>query len=300
MEPALSSTTTKTPIASNFPVAIDPAFITDDLALIIGTCVADAVVAIDFESGNLVTCNQSFFRILGVDSTFLESGAVSGERIFTPQDRGIFKTWERAAVDNGEANFEIRLHAEGGTPVPVNVTLTNLYWKQRKYLLGFLRELSGIEERESQLRTQIDEQKMRAFEVIKSSLRLSQLNEKVRRTPNLAQKLLHAEGEGELFAEAAKVLTSEEGLGYREATFLLLDDSSLSVVFSTQNLKQTTYSLIEDNRFSRFIRRSFRSEAAPGTGILVPLQSRGQLVGFCEVMPYWREKIFFDESGMVS
>jgi len=258
------------------------------------------VVVIDFESGHLVACNQSFFRVLGVDSTFLETGEVSGERLITPQDRGIFKTWERAALENGEASFEIRLQAEGGTPVPVNVNLTSLYWKQRKYLLGFLRELSGIEERESQLRTQIDEQKMRAFEAIKSSLRLYQLNEKIRKTPNLAQKLLHAENEEELFSQAANVLTSEEGLGYRDATFLLLDDSSLRVVFSTQDLKQTTYSLSEDNRFSRFIRRSFRSEGTSRTGILVPLQSRGQLVGFCEVIPYSREKIFFDESGMVS
>ena len=296
----MSGIKTKTPVASNSPLSIDPAFTSDDLALIIGTCVADAMVMIDFDSGNIVACNQSFFRLLGVDSAFLDSGDVSGERLITPQDRGIFKTWERAAFDNGEVTFETRLQKEGGSTVPVNIVLTSLYWKQRKYLLGFLRELSGIEERESQLHIQIDEQKKRAFEAIKSSLRLYQLNEKIRKTPNLAQKLLHAESEEELFSEAANVLTSEEGLGYREATFLLLDASSLNVVFSTQELKHTTYSLVEENRFSRFIRRGFHAETTSGTGILVPLQSRGQLVGFCEVTPHSREKVFFDESSIVS
>jgi predicted signal transduction protein with EAL and GGDEF domain len=127
-----------------------------------------------------------------------------------------------------------------------------------------------------------------------------QFNEKIKRTPLLAKKLLDLDNEDDLFREAAKVLTSEEGLNYREVNFLLLEGDVLKVVYSTQGLKEESFPLADTNRFSQFIRKSFRSEQTTGSSILVPLQSRGQLVGLCEVVPYPREKLFFDESSMVN
>ena len=180
------------------------------------------------------------------------------------------------------------------------MTLKRLRWKRRSYLLCFLREITLLEEREASLKRQIEEQKERAFEAIKSSLRLYQLNEKIRRTPHLAQRLLNVESEEQLFSEGAKVLTTEEGLNYRDATFLLLEEGNLKEVFSTKELQPKTYSLSEDNRFAQFIRKGFKRDESTDPAILLPLQSRGQLLGICEVVPYPREKLFFDESGIVS
>ena len=287
----------------NLPFSITPSFTNDELTLILGTCLPDPVFLVGAEEGNLVAFNQKFLSVLGYDLDSLDSmerGDVLCEVVIFPADRGIFNTWQRTLKEGGEGNFEVRLVKKDGATLPVNMTLQAFRWKRKNYLIAFAKEISAIEEREAKLKKAIEEQKARAFEAIKSSLRMYQFNEKIKRTPLLAKKLLDIDNEDDLFKEAAKVLTSEEGLNYREVNFLLLEGDVLNVVFSTQGLKEKTFPLTDSNRFSQFIRKSFRSDQTTSSSILVPLQSRGQLVGVCEVVPYPREKLFFDESSMVN
>ena len=287
----------------NLPFSITPSFTNDELTLILGTCLPDPVFLVAAETGNLVAFNQKFLSVLGFDLDSLDSlerGEVSCDLVIFPADRGIFNTWQRTLKEHGEGNFEVRLLRKNGAALPVNMTLQAFRWKRKSYLIAFAKEISAIEEREARLKKAIEEQKARAFEAIKSSLRMYQFNEKIKRTPLLAKKLLDIDNEEDLFREAAKVLTSEEGLNYREVNFLLLDGDVLKVVYSTQGLEEESFPLTDTNRFSQFIRKSFSSDQPTGASILVPLQSRGQLVGLCEVVPYPREKLFFDESSMVN
>jgi diguanylate cyclase (GGDEF)-like protein len=127
-----------------------------------------------------------------------------------------------------------------------------------------------------------------------------QFNQKIKRMPLLTKKILDVEREEELFAEAVRVLTSEEGLDYQDATFLLQEGDQLRVVLSTCEPTGGTYPLGGDNRFSRFLRGGLRVDGDGGPGILVPLHSRGRLFGLYEVISHPKEKVFFDESSMLS
>jgi len=295
----LTTETTRLPAVGNLPVSASPAFSNDDLALIFGTCLPYPALVIDPEAGLLVAGNAKLCSLLGIEYMELEPPGIGWEKLIVPGDRGIFHTWERTLSGTNELEFEIRFQTILGAR-SAQVFLSAFLWHQRRYLIGFLREVSAAERQEEEWKRQFEEQKQRAFEAIKSSLRLYQFNEKIRRTPLLTRKLLHAANEEELFEQAAGVLTLEEGLGYKNASFLLLDGGSLRLAFSTQPAAESSYSLTDDNRFTRFIRRNFKSGGSSGSGILVPLESRGNLLGFCEVVPHSKEKVFFDEMGVVS
>lgn len=292
--------TTKLPAVGNLPVSVSPSFSIDDLSLIFGTCLPFPAFIVDPEQGALIGANSKFMDLVELDSEGFTTRGIEWEGLIEASDRGIFRTWERTLTGDNNVQFEVRFRGEKELSSPVQVTLTAFVWHQRRHLLGFVREISHAEQQEEEWKRQLEQQKQRAFEAIKSSLRLYQLNEKIRRTPQLARKLLHAGSEEELFREAAQVLTCEEGLGYRGATFLALDGSLLRIVYSTQPTSDASFSLTDDNRFSRFIRKNFRTSGSSGAGILVPLESRGNLLGFCEVVPHSKEKVFFDELGVVS
>ncbi len=295
----LTTETKEPPVAGNLPLPVSSAFTGDDLGLIFGTCLPCAAFVVDRDSGVLAGCNQRFGTLVAGDPYSLEAG-LSWEGFLVPEDRSSFATWGRGLTKGGHSRVDFRLLKADGGGVPVQAVVTSFLWRRRSYLLGFVSETVDMDGREVEWKRQLEEQKLRAIEAIKSSLRLYQLNEKIRRTPNFTRKLLHAGSEAELFAEAAKVLTSEEGLCYRDAAFLLVEGDVVNVVFSTRAEKVRAYPLAEENRFSCNIRNGFRTAGGAELEILVPLQSHGQLLGFCEVVPHSREKVFFDESGVVS
>ncbi len=288
------------PAVGNLPVSASSSFLNDDLALIFGTCLPYAAFVMDPEEGVVVAANSKFTSFVQAELEDFASPGLKWESLIEPEDRGIFRTWERALTAGAHAQFEIRFQNTDPPLIPTQVSLTEIYWRQRRYLLGFLRETSEAERKEEEWKYQLEQQKLRAFEAIKSSLRLYQLNEKIRRTPQLARKLLHTGSEEELFEQAAQVLTWEEGLGYRGVTFFVLEGSVLRVVYSTQDDSTKTFSLTEENRFSKFVRKSLKPGGSSEQGILVPLESRGNLLGFYEVLPHTKEKVLFDEIGIVN
>lgn len=298
----LSTDTKQLPLLGHVPITASSVLGVDDLALIVGTCVPYPFFVVDPEEGLLVAADAGFLSLLGVDASTFQPPGLPWEGYIVPSDRGIFNTWERTLNGDNSVAFELRFCVAGGESslAPARVKLTSFFWKQHRYLMGFVEGAEAGADHAEDLRRQLEQQKGRAFEAIKSSLRLYQINEKIRRTPRLARKLLHAASEEELFEQAAQVLTCEEGLGYRTATFLRLEGSCLRVAYSTQPGQEASYLLTEENRFSRFIRKNFKSGGSSGSGILVPLESRGNLLGFCEVIPHSQEKVFFDELGVVN
>jgi diguanylate cyclase (GGDEF)-like protein/PAS domain S-box-containing protein len=283
----------------NLPVSVTPAFTSDDLALILGTCFPDPAFVADSESGTIVAFNQKFLALVGISTEEAESLELSSDLVIVPDDRSIYTTWQRTLGEGEEGSFDVRIKKSEGHACHVNLTLQKMRWKRKHYHVAYIRDMSSVEEKETRLKEQFEQQKARAHEAIRSSLRMYQVNEKIKRTPLLAKQLLNLESEDQLLEEAAKVLTSEEGLNYRDVTFLLLEEDRLRVAFSTHPGQDSTFPLTEANRFSEFIRRGCRP-SEPASSILLPLQSRGQLVGICEVVPYPKEKVYFDESSMVS
>jgi diguanylate cyclase (GGDEF)-like protein len=273
----------------------------DELAMVLGTYLPGPAFVLDCGRDEIVAGNQAFLQLLGLDPSLPESLGLPWERVLDPDDRGVFHAWKVTALSNLEASFEVRIRDRAGAPVPVRAVLKKLRWKRQDYLVGFLEDIALQHKRELRLRQQVEEQKDRAIQAIKSSLSIYHLTEKIKSTPILTKRLLNAGTESDLFQEAADVLTSAEGLNYRAVTFLLLEGGSLEVAFSTREIALKSYPLTEDNRYSRFIRESLSpSENAPDGETLVPLKSRGRLIGVCEVVPYPAGQVPLIESGRVA
>ena len=269
----------------------------EELALLLGSFCPDPAAILDAD-GRVVSGNEAFLTLVGRDSSAAAFG-FPWDAVLHPEDRSVFNTWKSEQVSTFKGRFEVRIQRDDHETIPVGVSIRRVEFRQRSFVIVYLREIGEERQRENQLRAKLQEQKARAVEAINSSLRVYLFNEKIRSTPVLTARLLNVESEQELFREAAKVMQSEDGLNYREVTFLTLSGGILNAAFSTRQLNVTQYPLGEENRYSRFLRRSGAVSESPEGEILLPLRSRGELMGVCEVHPYPREHYYLSESAKV-
>ena len=300
----MSSDATTATSAVNLPIPVLSTFNCDQLTLLLGTCLVDAIFVLERETGNLVAANHRLLDLLGRTADELEGTERSFSRFIHLEDRGIFQTWFKEDLLEGEAVFETRLVDKEGMEQPVEVCLKSIRWKGKEYCLGFVSPCGERHQRESKLRQQVELQKSRALQALKSSLRVYELNEKIKSTLVLTATLLNVENEEQLYEEAVRVLTNAEGLNFRDVTFLVLEGSKLKVVCSTRDSLPEHFSLTEANKYSRCIRKGFprgtEESSSRGHEVLVPLRSRESLLGIIEVSQYPREKAFFDEYKLLT
>lgn len=157
-------------------------------------------------------------------------------------------------------------------------------------------ELSGLRPDSSDWKEQAQLQKLRAVKALQSSLRMYELNEKIKSTLDLTTRLLDIEKEAELFNEAVKVLTSDDGMGFRDASLLLLEEDCLHTACSTIDRGKKVFAIDADNRYGRWLIAEEKGEGSSGTGggeLMVALRSRGRLLGFLEVVQHERENTLF-------
>lgn len=157
-------------------------------------------------------------------------------------------------------------------------------------------EKSGLRPDSSDWKEQAQLQKLRAVKALQSSLRMYELNEKIKSTLDLTTRLLNIEKEAELFNEAVKILTSDDGMGFRDASLLLLEEDSLHTACSTLERGKKVFSIDGDNRYGRWLvaeEKGEDSSAAGGNELMVALRSRGRLLGLLEVVQHERENTLF-------
>ena len=145
---------------------------------------------------------------------------------------------------------------------------------------------------------QAELQKARAVKALQSSLRMYELNEKIKSTLDLTTCLLDLESEAELFSEAVKILTAEEGMGFRDASLLLLEENSFHTACSTLERGKKVFATDGDNRYARWLAAEEKG-VSPSPGacdkeLLVTLRSRGRVLGLLEVVQHEREKVLFE------
>jgi len=283
---------------SNLPISVQPRFDCDQLALIYGTCLLDAVFVLDCETGALVAANQRLLELLDYSLEDLDETDICFRQVVHPEDRAIFQTWLQDGPGESGRVFQVRLLRSSDDGLPVEISLKRIRWQRREYQLGFVRESGDRHRREARLRDEADVQKERAVRALKSSLRMYELNEKIKSTLVLTTKLLNAADEEQLFSEAVRVLTNEDGVNFRDATILVLEDCSLYTACSTTPGERRVYSLSDNNKYSRLISEGLLCNADTDVAqqeFVFPLQSRGSLLGIVEVSQHPREKALFDE-----
>lgn len=285
--------------ASNLPLTFSPVFSSDDMAMILGTCSFRAAFICECESGRFVACNQRFMELLQTDSDTLEHQHITWCSFLTTDAPEVSREILEFGLENGETQLDTKLRVPDKGEVPVRVLLKALRWKQGEYFVGYIEDLTLERRREAELRREIQEQKGRAVAAISSSLRVYHLSEKIKWTPIITRDLLRMDCQEDLFREAAKLLTEEGSLNYREATFFFVEDDVLRVVYSTRDGAEDSYRLDERPLFKDFL-ASERSVGESDEGILLRLDSHGNLLGLCEVLPYEQEKEFFDGLGKIS
>ncbi|MEM7235943.1 MAG: PAS domain-containing protein, partial [Planctomycetota bacterium] len=230
----MSNTSTDTSASTNvnLPVPILPTFNCDQLSLIFGSCLVDPVFVVDRESGFLVSGNHRLLEFLDRNLADLEDRELEFASFVHIDDRGIFQTWLREDFLGREMTLETRFLVDN-SPVPVEVSARSIRWQGKEFVLGFVRDCADRIGRENDLREQLELQKGRAMQALKSSLRVYELNEKIKSTLVLTTTLLNVENEEQLYDESVRILTNTEGLNFRDVSILYVDGSDLVVGSST-------------------------------------------------------------------
>ncbi len=284
---------------ANLPIPLAPVFTADELALIIGTSVAEAVFVIDTQSGVMVAANPRLLELAGKTLEEVQAGEVQFDQLIYPEDRAVFHTWRGADLSSTAAHFEFRLVDRGGKESCVETSLVPLRWMRKGYLLGFARPIAERKNLERRLREEVDEQKKRTLEAIKASVRVYQITEKIKQSLPLTKNLLNTENESQLFESAARILTGD-GLHFKDVTFMVVNENQLVVVHSSKPFQRGQFPLSDQNKYAQFVRRNFDDAGLPKDELLIPLRSRGSLLGLIEVILFPRERVFFDDLRIVS
>ena len=283
--------------SSHVPLPSTEKFSSDELGLIIGTCIPIPVAILDLSTGEVSGGNSLFEEYLGVSLN--STGEIRLEEFVHPDDKNLFNTFRFADFSRRDGSLGLRLKTRESGYLDVELHVSGFRWKQQEFLLLCICEVPDKTLLEKELRDKVAEQKRKTFEAIKSSLLIYQFTEKIKKTPVLTTSLLSAENEAELFTRAARILTSR-GLNYKDVVFFLLDADQLIVCHSTCPVSRKSFPYCEESRYAKFIAGQGEGiEAVEGRSALVPLRSRGHLIGLIEVTLHPRERILFDEYQLV-
>ena len=206
IEKQTDSVTSKS--ASNLPLTISPLFSSDDMAMILGTCLFQGAFICDCGSGELVACNQSFLELLRIDVEAFDQTTLTWSSFLNPDVPERIQKLTESESASREAQFETQLLIPNADELPIRLQVKALRWKQKAYVVGFVENREIELRREAKLRREIDEQKRRALAAISSSMRVYHLTEKIKWTPIITRDLLALDSPEDLFRLAGKILTS--------------------------------------------------------------------------------------------
>lgn len=134
-------------------------------------------------------------------------------------------------------------------PVPIMVQIRDGDSWQSVALLGGRRlspqgeerwvyRLKVLEESGIGLEKQMREQRKRASEAVRTSLRIFHLTEKIRMAPRLSAMLIGVKDEDEFYERAGQLLSSE-GLGYRDVCFWKMRGDQRDLIWSEKSGEQS-------------------------------------------------------------
>ena len=284
---------------SNLAAPLSPTFTPDELSLIIGTCVPDGVAVIGSSDGRILGANPRLEEILESPLRPGDNAPTVFDTFIHPEDRGVFNMWLSEDFKSRDGSFQVRLKSSSKQDFVSDLYVSSFRWQRQDLLLIFVRPLTDEDGVAKALRDTIDQQKRKTLEAVKSSLLIYQFTEKIKKTPVLTTSLLSTEDESQLFEQAARILTGE-GLNYKDVTFLLVEGDDLEIRHSTKPHTRTRFSLGGVHPYTRFVNAENADLSTSDDELLVPLHSRGNMLGLLVVTMHPRERIFFDEFKLVN
>ncbi|MHC5081917.1 MAG: diguanylate cyclase [Planctomycetota bacterium] len=259
---------------------------------------SDPQYIMDMDGKRYLQVNPAFERLTGHAREDLEGGRVKPKDLVHPEDWEMVLAKRDIRFQVPSDRYELRIRCHDGTVKLVEISVKLLTHMREPMVLGSARDITSRKRLEERLREEVELQKHKTLEAAKASVRIYQLTEKIRNVPRMTTALLDAKNEEEVLARAADMLVDPAGLNYARALFLLIEEGRLKVVQSRPKRRKGSFPLNGRSRYARVARKgtSFRGKRGE---FVVPLRSRGEVIGVMEVCFDPDEKVLFDDSESV-
>ncbi|MDG1454604.1 MAG: GGDEF domain-containing protein [Planctomycetota bacterium] len=190
----------------------------------------DPLIVARGPSRKLLAVNRAFMDLVGIS----EQGDL--------RDRPVTE-W----IHENDRHRLLSLGGDGESdPVPVMVQIRDRdSWRSVAIIGGrrlspfgeerWVYRLKVLEDSGIGLEKQMQEQRKRASEAVRTSLRIFHLTEKIRMAPRLSTLLIGVTEEQEFYSRAGQLLSSE-GLGYRSVSFWKTDEEQRELIWGAEDV----------------------------------------------------------------
>ncbi|NCG12333.1 MAG: hypothetical protein GWP38_03200, partial [Planctomycetia bacterium] len=190
----------------------------------------DPLIVARGPSRKLLAVNRAFMDLVGIS----EQGDL--------RDRPVTE-W----IHENDRHRLLSLGGDGESdPVPVMVQIRDRdSWRSVAIIGGrrlspfgeerWVYRLKVLEDSGIGLEKQMQEQRKRASEAVRTSLRIFHLTEKIRMAPRLSTLLIGVTEEQEFYSRAGQLLSSE-GLGYRSVSFWKTDEDQRELIWGAEDV----------------------------------------------------------------
>lgn len=260
----------------------------------------DPQYVLDRDEERFIMVNNALIEALGYSEEELLSGKVKPMELIHPEDR------ERVSALYEADNlviydcYEARVFKKTGEIMFFEFTVHNLEMMGRRIRIGSLRDIGARKRLEKLLKEEIGSQKRKTIETAKSTVRVGQLLEKIKKTPELTTQLLDAEDETDLFRKTGTIITDPEGFNAESAVFFLKKENFLEVAYSTSPMKRKRFDLSKNSKYAREARgETPRSKDGKVHEEGYPIVGKDRLIGLMHVNYNPSERFLFDDSATI-
>ncbi len=258
---------------------------------------SDAQYVLDRETGQFVTVNESFERLIGY--TREELLDIAPLDLVVPAYHERLKLLDNPAKRITYDRYEMELIQHKGRGRHVEATVHNVELGGRKLRVGSLRDIGRRKRLQKQLERQIQLLKKRNIETARANIRIFQLTEKIRNTPQFAREILDADSEEDILKRATGLLTDRQGLNYKDVIFYIKEGDYLVPRSWTTEVKKKRVSIRDDSRLAKMLRGDVKNVHTKPGEELIPMRGRKRLIGVLQVFFDEDERLLFADSGTV-